>query len=54
MKTVTRRFVCKNCEEVVKVTYSPEELKEKLEANTAPQCKEDYILLYGVCEGCFE
>lgn len=49
-KLITRRYECKNCEEIFRITFSPEELRDKVE----PKCKEDYILLFGVCEECFD
>ena len=54
MAIVTRKWMCKNCEEISRITYSQEELAEKVAANSGPKCKEDYLLLYGVCEACFD
>lgn len=54
MAQVTRKYTCKNCEETFRISFSQEELREKIAQNEAPKCKEDYLLLYGVCEACFD
>ena len=50
MATVTRRFTCKDCEEVKMIKYSQEEINIKAD----PESDDDYLILMGLCKACFD
>lgn len=50
MAIVTRKFMCKDCEEIRLIKYSQEEMKTK----ENPETEDEYLLLTGLCKGCFD
>lgn len=49
MAIVTRKFMCKKCEETSKVTYSQEDVME----NNFPQNDGEFLPFFGMCRDCY-